>query len=371
MSAPPKVSIVTITYNHEKYIRETLDCFVKQKTNFGVEIIVADDCSTDKTPKIIEEYAEKHPGKFKPILRKKNVGAIANSLDSLRTAKGEYIALCEGDDYWTDPNKLQLQADFLDKHPDYAICFHPVKVFFEGKQLKDEIFPSMNDEARFTTSELLRWNFIQTNSVMYRRQNYDNLPNNILPLDWYYHLYHAKKGKIGFINKVMAVYRRHEGGIWWDAHNNIDKLWQKYGAEYFTLYQELLKLHGNKAENRKAIYDHIFELLTAIVNADKNLKTGILKDVLKQFPDASEAFIIELLGRNQDHADAVLRLRQKADAFENSLMTKEHEAKVQAAELKQLHQELDSIRNSRSWKYSRSVAGLKNKIIPKKKSEQE
>src|SRR4051794_36797472 len=112
MTRHPKVSVVTITYNLEAYIREALDSFLAQVTDFDFEVIVADDCSSDATPQIVEEYARAHPGVFKPILRRKNIGAQPNSVSSLMAATCDYVALCEGDDFWTDPAKLQKEADF-------------------------------------------------------------------------------------------------------------------------------------------------------------------------------------------------------------------------------------------------------------------
>src|SRR5690606_17979110 len=134
---------------------------------------------------IIKEYATKYPGIIKPILRKKNLGPQKNFLDVLRASKGEYIALCEGDDYWTDSSKLQKQVDFMDAHPGYALCFHLVRVFFEEKSKPDQIYPKTDKSKGLRTQNLLKENFIQTNSVMYRRQNYKDLPDNILPLDWF------------------------------------------------------------------------------------------------------------------------------------------------------------------------------------------
>ena len=118
------VSIVCITYNHEPYLRDALDSFLMQKTNFPIEIILAEDCSTDGTRKICEEYATKYPETIKYIYRDQNVGYNENEYEAMSAASGKYIAYCEGDDYWTDPLKLQKQVDFLETHPDYAVCWH-------------------------------------------------------------------------------------------------------------------------------------------------------------------------------------------------------------------------------------------------------
>ena len=120
----PLVSIVCITYNHEPYLRQTLDSFLMQETSFAYEIVLAEDCSTDGTRKICEEYAAKYPDIIHYIYRDKNVGYNENEYEAMSAAKGKYIAYCEGDDYWTIPDKLQRQVDFLESHPDYSVCWH-------------------------------------------------------------------------------------------------------------------------------------------------------------------------------------------------------------------------------------------------------
>ena len=120
----PLVSIVCITYNHEPYLRQTLDSFLMQKTSFAYEIVLAEDCSTDGTRKICKEYAAKYPEKIHYIYRDHNVGYNENEYEAMCAAKGKYIAYCEGDDYWTIPDKLQKQVDFLETHPDYSVCWH-------------------------------------------------------------------------------------------------------------------------------------------------------------------------------------------------------------------------------------------------------
>lgn len=123
----PVVSIVCITYNHEPYLRDALEGFLMQKTTFPFEIILAEDCSTDGTRKICKEYVARYPEKIRYIYRDHNVGYNENEYEAMCAAKGKYIAYCEGDDYWTDPNKLQKQVDFLESHPEYAVCWHRCK----------------------------------------------------------------------------------------------------------------------------------------------------------------------------------------------------------------------------------------------------
>lgn len=132
----PFVSICCLTYNHESYIRQCLDGFVMQKANFPIEILIHDDASTDGTQDIIREYEVKYPNIIKPIYQKENQyskGVKVSLVYNYPRAKGKYIALCEGDDYWTDPYKLQKQVDFLESHPDYVMCSHDVDIYFQKK----------------------------------------------------------------------------------------------------------------------------------------------------------------------------------------------------------------------------------------------
>jgi len=164
----PVVSICCITFNHVKYIRSCLDGFVMQKTTFPFEVLIHDDASTDGTQDIIREYQQKFPEIIKPIYQKENLYSKNMDVNSFNfeRVRGKYVALCEGDDYWTDEDKLQIQVDFMESHPECSVCFHPVSVVWEDSSEPDRIFPSRKD--RFNIEVLLKENFIQTNSVMYR-----------------------------------------------------------------------------------------------------------------------------------------------------------------------------------------------------------
>ena len=126
------VSICCITYNQKNYIRDTLEGFVSQKTNFSYEVLIHDDASTDGTADIIREYARRYPEKMKPILQLENQYAkglynVSGTYNFPR-ARGRYIAMCEGDDYWTDRYKLQRQVDFMEAHPDCSLVFHSARI---------------------------------------------------------------------------------------------------------------------------------------------------------------------------------------------------------------------------------------------------
>lgn len=341
----PTVSVVTIAFNQEKYIRDALESFMMQKTDFSFEVIVGDDASTDNTPEIIKEYAKSTPEIFKAILRKKNIGVVPNFINALRAAKGKYIAICEGDDYWTDPYKMQRQVDFLEANPDCALCFHPVKVFFENNDRPSSIYPAKEQRADLTVKALLEGNYIQTNSVMYRKQKYTDLPVGILPFDWYLHLYHAQFGKIGFIDKTMAAYRKHPEGLWWEANNDIEKIWEKYGITHLGLYVELQKLYGKNPEYNQILHGHISRMFMRLIEFDQKHKSSLVFEGVRAYPELVEEFFV-----NQYNSS-----RQKEEATEREI-----------SQLKRLSQEKDNeiqaMKASKFWKIRNIVAKLLHRV---------
>src|SRR5690554_346013 len=213
----PLVSISCITYNHAPYIRQCLDGFLMQKTSFKIEVLIHDDASTDGTEEIIREYESQYPDIIKPLYEKENQwvkGRRGSKVFNFPRAKGKYMALCEGDDYWTDPLKLQKQVDFLEVNPGYAFCFHSAEVVTE----LDNIYQNFNvtlETRKYTGEEILRRWTVPTASVVYRNYDYRSIPTDhrFLFGDIILFLWLAEKGKIYCINESMSVYRRHEGGV--------------------------------------------------------------------------------------------------------------------------------------------------------------
>lgn len=279
----PKVSVLCITYNHEKYIESTLQGFCRQKTKFDVEFIVADDCSTDGTAAIIQRYAELDK-RIVPIFHKKNLGVAGNFESAAAKVKGEYVALCEGDDYWTDPNKLQRQVDQLDQDRDLTIVFHPVEVFNDADGKIEYFYPDSKPDL--TIWELIHNNFIQTNSVMYRWRFSDGLPDwfdsSILPLDWFLHLCHAEVGKIGYLPDIMAKYRKHDGGIWSSAAADEPiKLWRRYGREQLKLFDSVAKVAGGLfSDHTNHTFDYLLKeiFLDALVTDNTEIICQLVQD---------------------------------------------------------------------------------------------
>ena len=212
-----KLSVCMITYNHERYIRNAVDSVLMQQVDFDYELVIGEDCSTDATRQILLDYERKHPDKFRLLLREKNVGAQRNAFSALESCRGQYIALLEGDDYWTHPEKLKRQVAFLDAHPDYAICFHNVIGRFEGGGKPDFHYVRADQQETMTLQDLLEENVIPTCSSVFRGGRVTPFPAWIYDLkmgDYPLHILNAQHGKIAYMNETMAVYRIHGGGIW-------------------------------------------------------------------------------------------------------------------------------------------------------------
>jgi glycosyltransferase involved in cell wall biosynthesis len=236
-----KLSVMVITYNHERFIAQAIESVLAQHVNFDIEVVVGEDCSTDRTRAILMDFHRRYPDRIVPLLRDRNLGAMRNLHETLASCRGQYVALLEGDDYWISVDKLQKQVDFLDAHPDRAICCSRARVEVEGdgesgtlRPQAGRVFPVFPNSApasevsgllpvtpkaagAYTVEDLLKENFVMTCTVVYRW-------GGILPLpSWFFrsslgdlslHAMVAKQSKIELLNDCMAVYRIHEGGIW-------------------------------------------------------------------------------------------------------------------------------------------------------------
>ncbi len=229
----PLVSVFCDVYNHEPYLRECLDGIVMQKTNFPIEVIINDDASTDHSADIIREYADKYPDLFVPIYQKENLFSKREqsmwSMVEAPRARGKYVAFCEGDDYWTDPLKLQRQVDFLEANPEYSLCFHRVvlSVLQRDGTWKEEPDDVRDLQGRQTIEDLvMNGNQIHTQSVMIRNISviWDKLAKmgRVLPVDYPLWVLTAEYGDIYKLPDTMAVYR--VGSGIWSTNPNFIKL---------------------------------------------------------------------------------------------------------------------------------------------------
>jgi glycosyltransferase involved in cell wall biosynthesis len=213
------VNAVIITYNQSSFVEEAIKGAVRQKLSHNYAIILHDDASADDTRKICEQYNTKYPELIKLVLASKNKGMARSWMDAISECNAKYVAICEGDDYWCDANKLQKQVDFLEANPDYAICCH--RVYIKKNNQKPKLYPDEFMPSKETTYDIEMMakygNLIATPSVVYRNKLFSSLPSwfDELPIgDYVLHMINAQYGKIKYFPDAMAVYRDHSKGAW-------------------------------------------------------------------------------------------------------------------------------------------------------------
>jgi glycosyltransferase involved in cell wall biosynthesis len=253
----PLLSVCLITYNHAKYIEQAIEGVLNQNVNFPWELIIADDYSTDGTRDILIAYQKKYPEFIKLILQEKNVGAAENFIDLIAYSCSKYIAYFEGDDYWTDPAKLQKQVDFLEANQNYSICFHEVMILYDDR--REILYNNIGENRTFDFLDLTHNNFIATVSCVFRAfEHHKHLPawfKGYAGNDYGLKLLNATKGKIYYIKDCMAVYRVHNQGIWSsqshpEMYENgikvIDSLNAAFNFEYNEDFETAKKLRYAK-----------------------------------------------------------------------------------------------------------------------------
>jgi len=261
-----KVSVVMLTYSHDKYIEKSIHGVLMQDCTFDFDLIIANDCSLDKTDSIIKDILINHPNanKIKYLMHNKNIGMMSNFVSALKITDGQYIALCDGDDYWTDPFKLQKQVDFLDKNIEFSICFTDFKVLNENTKsfTSQNLIDKYKNKSVFNQRNIILSNFIPTLTLMFRnnKEVFNQLELNLYPLDWFLNILNSEHGKIKFLPFESAVYRIHDGGVC-SASNPIDnnikylnsiKIFRKvYSKNYLVQYYFNLLIFKIRLQNIK------------------------------------------------------------------------------------------------------------------------
>lgn len=311
------VSICCLTYNQEKYIKDALEGFIKQKTNFKYEILIHDDASTDNTVNIIKEYQENYPNIIKIVYERENQYSQGKwcLVKTCKEAQGKYIALCEGDDFWTDENKLQTQVDYLENHSNCTFCFHNATILDMCTNTKIDKFVPQSESLRkylksdniYNVGELELLGFIPTASFMFRTESLTNLPDwfeKCFVQDWPIKLLMTSFGYAYFIDKTMSVYRKNADGSVTTANeekakesidgqiyiidrkkefiNWIDKFTNFKYKEVFNLRKieyeiELLLLQKRNKEIIEKQYLKVFDLKTRIKYLIKMYCPSIVK----------------------------------------------------------------------------------------------
>jgi len=237
-----KVSCHVITYNQKDYIAQCIEGILMQQVDFPIEIIIGDDKSTDGTREILLQYAKDFPEIIKLNLREVRGTGIPgkeNFVYTLEMCHGEYISLCDGDDYWTDPLKLQKQVDFLEKNKDYVLCFHQVKILQPAGTIVDDFITVVPENCETIETLARRGNYIHTPSVVFR-----NVLNGLPPEfehapigDFFMYMMLAEHGKLHYLPEPMSVYRYGVGVYTGDSHlRNI-----KSNLKLFTVLLSYLK----------------------------------------------------------------------------------------------------------------------------------
>ncbi len=281
-----KVSVVCTAYNHGAWIRDALEGFVGQKTNFAYEILVSDDASADDTAAIIREYAERYPALVRPFCLEKNLFSQGvNLYDEVLypAARGRYIALCEGDDYWTDPEKLQLQADFLDAHPAYSACVHNTLLHYTDGSRPDTPLFAHREEQDVPFETVIRGmaGAFHTSSIMARREFLLNPPDfrdvafRHGFTDYPVGIWLTLQGRVRYLDRCMSVYRVGSNPSAWSS--GVDRSYGKFkqfvSGELAMLQAVLPHVSPAQAEAvRRVILEREYELLELQGKVEEQLR---------------------------------------------------------------------------------------------------
>jgi glycosyltransferase involved in cell wall biosynthesis len=238
VSGAPKVSAFILTHDHAGWIGAAIESAIAQKPPFEFEVLVADDFSTDGTREIVRDYEQRHPELLRTFLPDRNLGVEGIWLAAARQCRGDYIALLDGDDRWSGPEKLTRQAALLDAHPEWVSCFHRATLTDEEGRFGPRQATPDFDRDEFELEDLLRANFIPYLTVMFRRRALERVPAwgfSYLWYDWLFHIACARQGRIGFLDADLATYRVHSGGNW-SARDRVFQL-----EEDLRVYERLAR----------------------------------------------------------------------------------------------------------------------------------
>ena len=215
---PVRVSVAMITYNHERYIEQAVRSVLTQKVNFPYEIVIGEDCSTDRTREILIELQRQHPDRIRVLEHPHNLGMLPNFVATLQACQGQYVALLEGDDYWVDDTKLQRQVDFLNAHPECSICHtNAYRVIGDQTPASAESMHLKPPPQPMSTGHLLNGHMCVTCTTMYRNRLFDEFPDWFTAGysgDWTLQLLNLRYGVAGYLDQLMGAYRIHPQSNW-------------------------------------------------------------------------------------------------------------------------------------------------------------
>lgn len=285
----PLLSVCLITYNQEDFIQKAIKNVFRQVVDFPIEFIISNDCSSDRTHEKIEEIIPQAPENFevKYFNHQKNLGMMKNFSFALNECSGKYIAYFEGDDYWDYPEKLQIQVNFLEAHPDFAICCHNIKILEKEELISNTYLDKMTIKEESVIEDLAKFNFIATLTAVFR--NIENkLPTWILnsPIgDLPMFMMVAKQGKIKFINEKWAVYRSNIG--------EWSKMGNKRNLNMIKQYDLLLEEFQNEFTIKNKLHETRNKYIKEYLKKESLNFGELLKDTYyKELPLKEKAKII-------------------------------------------------------------------------------
>ena len=263
------VSVVMITYGHEKYIRQAIEGVLMQQGDFDLELVIANDCSPDNTDAVVQDVLSHHSNAhwIRYVRHEKNIGMMPNFIFALQQAKGKYTALCEGDDYWTDPFKLQKQVDFLEANLEYVLSFHKIKILNPNGELVDDFITKVPENYETQESLARLGNYIHTPSVVFRNVIKEYPFEFFLsPVgDYFLYILLSEHGKLKYLEEEMAVYRYGVG-----VHSSKSRL--DMTKTVFNFYSLLLSYSNNSKINEIILERHAnnFKSLEMIIRNEYN-----------------------------------------------------------------------------------------------------
>ena len=286
-----RVSVCMLAYNVAPYIGEAIEGVLQQKTDFSIELVIGEDCSTDDTRRICEAYATRYPDVVRVTPPEANLGIAGNAARTLARCRGTYIAICDGDDVWNDPHKLQQQVDFLEQNPDYGVVYTDVQTISEtGQPIEDEEHASIRGQyaSGAIFFKLLQGNFINNSTAVFRSRfllDYEiDRDRNYYTHDHLLWLYIAAQAKIHFINAPTTRYRKHTGGV----TRSTAKLENNKKKFQYHLYDILLNFDKHN-RNPVSTEDRLLffrKILSVLIRKENNaaMKLNILGLAPKYFP---------------------------------------------------------------------------------------
>ena len=259
MSEFPLVSICVLAYNHEKYIRDAINGILSQKCGFNYEIVLSNDSSTDHTHEIIQDILNEHPMAYRIryFNNEKNIGMISNFINTLENCNGKYIAICDGDDYWTDNLKLQKQIDFLENNLDYIACFHNAQVIENGKFTKPYHSWEENKNIDIRSLIVKGGGIFPSSSIIYRNEiDIPEFDFDIKAGDTMLLYLILNKGMVFYLKDNMCIYRKHDQGVYSSIKNDKKKIYDdiksnlKLNFHFKKMYPTLISYFNESTQNQ-------------------------------------------------------------------------------------------------------------------------